>query len=411
MSHNKLYELSGENLSICLRDRLHGLPSFGPPFSELGGEAAYDWLVAEYAAYREVSFRRVIFEILREFLQELPSPSLWPPTARDNLFVFIQLSKPDVSDCIWRLVASQAIFEEGSGPKKYRKECQAGLLKCCIALERLGLPAFWSQQLQVLGPGYGSIIFSGLAHHDLALAVRNLPQLCRTVESRSWILLTVPWLVDRFGFLPVADALRSPELQLPRSFQNELDTLIRELGLDFSAEPTAEVAQILESPEFNDLEASAIWEASFPDLELFWVVLPRFLGAVKSFFDAMVTNFCRSGPVAVKYVYFIRDDSDLLRLSNLAKGLSDAVGHDISNQVRYVVLTGIQQNKLLHFSNYWIANPLQHNAEGYQVMFGNSVVKGSMRLSDLETQGVVDRLSYIIQSPRIIHEPVTGGSA
>ena len=79
MSHNKLYELSGENLSICLRDRLHGLPSFGPPFSELGGEAAYDWLVAEYAAYREVSFRRVIFEILREFLQELPSPSLWPP--------------------------------------------------------------------------------------------------------------------------------------------------------------------------------------------------------------------------------------------------------------------------------------------------------------------------------------------
>ena len=84
------------------------------------------------------------------------------------------------------------------------------------------------------------------------------------------------------------------------------------------------------------------------------------------------------------------------------------VGHDISNQVRYVVLTGIQQNKLLHFSNYWIANPLQHNAEGYQVMFGNSVVKGSMRLSDLETQGVVDRLSYIIQSPRIIHEPVTG---
>ena len=133
------------------------------------------------------------------FCKSFQAPRYGPPTARDNLFVFIQLSKPDVSDCIWRLVASQAIFEEGSGPKKYRKECQAGLLKCCIALERLGLPAFWSQQLQVLGPGYGSIIFSGLAHHDLALAVRNLPQLCRTVESRSWILLTVPWLVDRFG--------------------------------------------------------------------------------------------------------------------------------------------------------------------------------------------------------------------
>jgi len=97
------------------------------------------------------------------------------------------------------------------------------------------------------------------------------------------------------------------------------------------------------------------WEETFPQLEEFWVLLPRFL-AVGSleYKEVMKTNLRRR----VRYVYFVSADDDLRELRALAEELDDALGDEAKGDVCYLDTTPYPYlTTFLRFTNYWLANP------------------------------------------------------
>jgi hypothetical protein len=204
-------------------DRLHGLSSLGPPLDTRTGTEPYAWLAEAFEAGSD-GLRDRMTSVLRDFLHALPAPEDWPQEALNNLFDLLQKCGDRLAGDIRHLVRTERLLHAEKGG---RPEYHAGLLKCLIALGHHADAEFWLEQLALLGPGYGALIFSGLLEHGLSKAVRYLPQVCQTEEAAYWIRLLIPSLKDEWGEEEVLEAFHFQLSKLPDEARSELE---KELG-------------------------------------------------------------------------------------------------------------------------------------------------------------------------------------
>ena len=132
----------------------------------------------------------------------------------------------------------------------------------------------------------------------------------------------------------------------------------------------------------DTLEDIAAWEKEYPELEIFSVVLPEFLGRSHLFFSAMQNNLRNKGTV---YVYYLCTELQIKHLLELAKRLQETIDVNIANQLWCARVADQFYVQLLHKTNFWLANPhLESRSEGYRVLFDdqNRVVGGVLLDND-----------------------------
>ena len=142
----------------------------------------------------------------------------------------------------------------------------------------------------------------------------------------------------------------------------------------------------------------ARWEMSNQEIRDFWVVAANFLGDKDpDFRNAMLHNLKRG----VNYKYFLHSFSDVQRLRQLVKSLSEELREDISERIQPVLLWRTPELKQsgLFKEDYLIADPWSSkNAEGYKLrrdQRGN--VQSGKKLLSNEIQLIVKRLTPLLK--------------
>lgn len=201
-SKARLSDLSELQLRQVIYARLQGDPSIGPPFDPRVGPDPLAWLSDQYRR-GDAGLQHRMTAVLRDCLAELPDTQRWPEQTRCALLDLIQDCGESLIDDLLRLIRQRALLDaEGLGP-----DAHAGLLKCLISNGHRVTPEFWFEQLALLGPRYGALIFSGLIDHGLDIAMRQLPALSADPEARQQIRWLFPHLKDRYGVQAVREAL------------------------------------------------------------------------------------------------------------------------------------------------------------------------------------------------------------
>jgi hypothetical protein len=223
-----LADLSADDLSQAIYNRLRGHAGVGPPVDPRVGPEPYRWLVEQFE-HGDAGLQVRLTAVMRDFLRELPSqPERWPRDLRFALLDWIKAAGHLLVDDLHRLATEGAFLQNES----LGVEAHAGLLKCLLALGCLESPEFWLDQLPQLGADYGALIFRGLAEHDLILAMRHLPQLAADAEARHMIRWGLPWLQNKYGLHDVLRQLKAVREQLGKdTYRLYYDDLTGELNM------------------------------------------------------------------------------------------------------------------------------------------------------------------------------------
>lgn len=167
-------------------------------------------------------------------------------------------------------------------------------------------------------------------------------------------------------------------------------------------------AQTLEGSSehgFWTVDEIADWEKDYQNLREFWVILPQFLGELPRYFRAMVDNLQND---RARYFYFLKESTDIRRLKALARQLEEEVSFPISNQIEWVqvdIAAGGELakalGKLMHLTNYFIANPYGPGAEGFLLYWSGSRVVGGYPLTPGQISRVVNVFDVIRRLPEV----------
>ena len=214
-----------EELREVMCDRLHGRQSIGPPLDPHGDVRPHQWLVESFRAAAN-GLRDRMEIIASDFTNELTDPGRWPVDARVNLLDLDQECGL-AEDTIRRLLRNR-VFLNSENPDA---NAHAMVLKTSVGLGMKWSPGFWMEQLDLLGPDYGSLVFWGLLEHGMEIAASQLDHCCDSEEAIGQMTLIIPSLVDRYGGEEVVRLL-SPQLEnLPEQARVQLEDALVAEGL------------------------------------------------------------------------------------------------------------------------------------------------------------------------------------
>lgn len=143
--------------------------------------------------------------------------------------------------------------------------------------------------------------------------------------------------------------------------------------------------QMVDELQVLDVDGVMAWSRKFPDLALFWVMVPNFLDDIESsIFDHVVSNIKERD---VKYIYFVptKETKEGGRFWNLKLDLVQSVGKERAEaQVKAVILD--EEQTLWLKTDHVIANPhWRIGAVGFQYFrrMGRPTIAIRMENSDL----------------------------
>lgn len=161
-------------------------------------------------------------------------------------------------------------------------------------------------------------------------------------------------------------------------------------------------------PQGGEKRVIKDWEASLPDrngpygrFERFWVMLPSFLAYDDPDFRAITGGNLKAG---AKYIYFLTNPEDVIRLKTVASELVNYVGREtVEKNLRFIFVTNRLFRAYLRHLNYWIVNPggtIQYkdpeNPPGFEIITKKGRPQGAVPLTKDECQEIVDLVTYSI---------------
>lgn len=161
--------------------------------------------------------------------------------------------------------------------------------------------------------------------------------------------------------------------------------------------------------DIYDIKDISEWEQNYPNLELFWVLLPRFLGAENpKFEEVMLNNIVNKN---TKYIYFLYNEEDIKKLKNLAERLQKRIPRDIKYDIKVVKVEDAFLKQILHFTNYWVANPfkspdVENLHWGFEVLFKNNIPSGGIPLKKELVETLVELIKSLVKPELLDGEPV-----
>lgn len=182
-------QLGPDELKAWLRDHLQMRGSAATAINVRHDESPFEKPAALWKAGDE-SFRERLLLAVRDFLQE-SARGEWNPEAFHQLGFLIEACPlPRTEAALEDLVQGQRLLQLKAGAQLHMLA-----LRNLLALGWKGTPAFWKSQHPLIGDRWPSIIFEGLAYHDLDLAFDALPGLARDPQSMREIFNLFPGLM------------------------------------------------------------------------------------------------------------------------------------------------------------------------------------------------------------------------
>jgi class 3 adenylate cyclase len=196
----------------------------------------------------------------------------------------------------------------------------------------------------------------------------------------------------------LAQQLNSAGVEL--GFKCQIKALV-EQSLGVWKTPLNEWHPPLQMIDYLYVEDLAKWEEEFENLRGFWVVAPNFLGDIRDeVYQAMIRNLGRR----VEYTYFLRSFADVQRLRQFARRLVQEVPF-LYELMRAVLLTSratdMQFGQGIFQKEYFIANPLEPNPQGYRlVRLEDKTISGGLLMLPSEIDRIVGELKVLTEPSR-----------
>lgn len=182
-------QLGPDELKAWLRDHLQMRGSAATAINVRYDESPFEKPSALWKAGDE-AFRDRLQQAVLDFIQE-SARGEWTPEAFHQLGFLIEACPlPRTATALEDLVQGQRLRHPEAGPQLHMLA-----LRTLLALGWKGTPAFWKSQQPLIGDRWPSIIFEGLAYHDLDLAFDTLPKLARDPQSMREIFNLFPGLM------------------------------------------------------------------------------------------------------------------------------------------------------------------------------------------------------------------------
>lgn len=182
-------QLGPDELKAWLRDHLQMRGSAATAINVRYDESPFEKPSALWKAGDE-AFRDRLQQAVLDFIQD-SARGEWTPEAFHQLGFLIEACPlPRTATALEDLVQGQRLLPHEAGPQLHMLA-----LRTLLALGWKGTPAFWKSQQPLIGDRWPSIIFEGLAHHDLDLAFDTLPKLARDPQSMREIFNLFPGLM------------------------------------------------------------------------------------------------------------------------------------------------------------------------------------------------------------------------